>query len=407
MNSQNAFVAAPLDPAELAATLRPFGESRMLPVAAYTSPEVFAWERDNFFSGWICAGRSADIAEPGMQRAEQVGDTSALLVRGEDGTLRAFANVCRHRNHELLPCGGSAQARAITCPYHAWSYRLDGELFSAPGYREMPSFDKSEFPLRSIAVREWQGWVFLDPSGKGGDFDARVLGLDERLDNYDIGRLVVRGRHEYVIKANWKIVNENYQECYHCPSIHPELCAVSHSDSGENYLGARGAWVGGYQDLKEHATTMSLDGSSTGVHIPGLNDHQKRTIDYIGLFPNLLISLHPDYVMTHRAIPLSANETWVECAWAFPPEADEQPGFDPSFGMDFWDITNRQDWAACESVQRGLESGNAVAGVLSRDEDAVYHFITMVARGYLGQPLDDHVQSTSNADTAHPEWSTS
>ena len=128
-----AFTPAPLPADELARTLAPFGDSRMLPVAAYTSDEVFAWEQANFFSGWSCLGRSSDIAEPGMQRAEKVGDTSAILVRGEDGVLRAFANVCRHRGHELLPCGGTAKARAITCPYHSWSYKLDGQLFSAAG----------------------------------------------------------------------------------------------------------------------------------------------------------------------------------------------------------------------------------------------------------------------------------
>ena len=130
MKSPATVNSAPVDPAALAKSLAPFGQSRMLPPDAYTSPEVFAWEKANFFSGWHCIGRSADIADAGMQRADKVGDTSVLLVRGEDQVLRAFANVCRHRGHELLPCGGSTTARAITCPYHSWSYRLDGDLFN-------------------------------------------------------------------------------------------------------------------------------------------------------------------------------------------------------------------------------------------------------------------------------------
>lgn len=381
---------SPLSPAALADSLRPFGSSRMLPSDAYTSEEVFAWERANFFGTWLCVGRSRDVAESGMQRAEQVGDTSVLLVRGEDGTLRAFANVCRHRNHELLPCGGSAKARAITCPYHSWSYKLDGQLFSAAGYREVKDFTMEDYPLHGMKVEEWGGWIFVDVTGEGGDFAEHIKGLPERVGAYAPERLVTMHSHEYVVKANWKIINENYQECYHCPSIHPELCSVSVSDSGDNEVGERGAWVGGWQDLQPHAVTMSLDGSSRGTPIPGLNDTQMRTIDYIGLFPNMLISLHPDYVMTHRMVPLSAGETWVECAWLFPPEAIEKPDFDHTFASDFWDLTNRQDFNACESVQRGLESGYATAGVLSPQEEAVYHFITMVARGYLGQPLSDH-----------------
>jgi len=111
------------------------------------------------------------------------------------------------------------------------------------------------------------------------------------------------------------------------------------------------------------------------------------TVLYVQLFPNLLISGHPDYVMTHRMIPLSAGRTWVECSWLFPVHATEQPTFDPAFAMDFWDITNREDWAACESVYRGLDSGFAEAGPLSPDEEAVYQFVTMVARGYSGLPV--------------------
>ncbi len=385
---------APLNPADLAASMRPFGDSVMLPAEAYTSEEVFAWERENFFSTWLCVGRGADVAEPGMQRAEQVGSTSVLLVRGEDGELRAFANVCRHRNHEILPCGGSTKARAITCPYHAWSYKLDGELFSAAGYRDVTGFSMKNYPLHDMKVAEWGGWIFLDVTGTGGDFHEHIAGLDERVRDYAPERLVLQHKHEYVVNSNWKIINENYQECYHCPSIHPELCAVSDSESGENFVGPRGAWVGGYQDLKEHAMTMSLDGSSNGLQIPGLTDHQKRTIDYIGLFPNMLISLHPDYVMTHRMVPLAAGETWVECAWLFTPEAIAEPGFDHTFASDFWDLTNRQDFTACESVQRGLESGYSTVGVLSPQEEAVYHFITMVARGYSGQPLNAHPMTT-------------
>ena len=379
--------SAPVDPAALAKSLAPFGESRMLPPDAYTSPEVFAWEKANFFSGWHCIGRSADIADAGMQRADKVGDTSVLLVRGEDQVLRAFANVCRHRGHELLPCGGSTTARAITCPYHSWSYRLDGDLFNAAGYQGQSHFDMSEFPLRALPVQEWHGWIFLDPSGAAEPLEVHLAGLGERVGPYQPEKLVVMASHEYVIEANWKIIFENYQECYHCTSIHPELCQVSPPESGENWAPTLGSWVGGWQDLREHATTMSLDGHSDGAPIPNLSPTELRRIDYIGVFPNLLISLHPDYIMTHRAIPLSADRTWVECTWAFPPDAIALPAFDPAYAVDFWDITNREDWNACESVHRGLSSGLAEAGPLSPAEDAIYQFVTMVARGYLGQPL--------------------
>jgi glycine betaine catabolism A len=374
---------APVPAAELADALKAFGESTMLPPIAYTSPEVFAWEQQHFFRGWQCVGRSADLGRPGAQRAERIGATTVLLVRADGGSIRAYANVCRHRGHELLPCGGSAQRRSVQCPYHAWSYRLDGDLIAAPGYRDVPGFDPSRYGLVPLRVQEWHGQVFVDPSGSApelaeylGDLDARVAG--HRLDS-----LVVRARHEYVVQANWKTITENYQECYHCPLIHPELCSVSPPESGENW-DAPGAWVGGWMDLRDGMATMSLDGHSDGVVIPGLDAWAATRVDYLGVFPNLLISLHPDYVMTHRMVPLSPGSTWVECAWAFPPEAVGRPGFDPGYAVDFWDVTNRQDWAACESVQRGMGSGMARPGPLSPQEDGVYQFVTMVARGYAG-----------------------
>ena len=172
------------------------------------------------------------------------------------------------------------------------------------------------------------------------------------------------GRHRYDAAANWKILTENYHECYHCPSIHPELCRVSPPRSGENYA-ADGTWIGGWMDLRDGMATMSLDGSSAGVPLRGLDAQGLRTVIYVNIFPNVLLSLHPDYVMTHRLIPVAADRTTIECTWAFAPEAMARPDFDPGYAVEFWDITNQQDWAACESVQRGLTSPHACPGPLS------------------------------------------
>jgi glycine betaine catabolism A len=384
---------APVPADALAAALKPFGQSVMLPAEAYTSADVFAWEQRHFFGGWQCVGRGADIPERGSQRAERVGAGTVLLARAKDGVLRGFANVCRHRSHELRPTGGTATARAITCPYHAWSYGLDGALIAAPGYANEPGFDPMNYPLRTIRVHEWRGYVFVDRSGQAAEFDDYIGGLDEMLAEHRPEDLVVRASHEYVVKANWKVISENYQECYHCPTIHPELSSVSPPDSGENW-DLPGAWVGGWQDIRTGFATMSLDGHSDGTPIPGVTGRRRNTVNYLGVFPNLLISLHPDYVMTHRMVPLSAGETWIECSWAFPPQAVDRPGFDPGYAADFWAITNQQDWTACESVQRGLSSGSAEPGPMSPEEEAVYQFVTMVARGYSGLPVHVKPQFT-------------
>src|SRR5262249_58049119 len=173
----------------------------------------------------------------------------------------------------------------------------------------------------------------------------------------------------------------NYHECYHCPVIHPELCKVSPPKSGEN-LSAPGIWVGGWMDLRDGMATMSLDGSSSGEPLRGLDATGLRTILYLGIFPNVLVSLHPDYVMVHRLIPVAPDRTKIECTWAFAPESLAKPGFDPEYAVQFWDITNRQDWRAFESVQRGLSSPPAALGPRSREEGAGYPVVPHGAPRY-------------------------
>jgi glycine betaine catabolism A len=383
----SAFPPAPVDAGELARALRPFGESRMLPRAAYTDPAVFEWERRHFFGGWMCVARSGELASPGDQLAVDVGAGSVLLVRDETGIVHAFANTCRHRGHELLPCGSAVNVKAIVCPYHSWAYTLSGQLRGAPGFRGTPGFDTSRWPLASLPVVEWHGLVFVDGSG-GAAGPLPLAALDEIVAPYEPERLVTAAVHSYDAAANWKILTENYHECYHCPAIHPELCRVSPPRSGENYA-ATGAWIGGWMELRDGAATMSLDGRSNGVPLRGLRGEALRTVIYVQIFPNVLMSLHPDYVMTHRLVPVAADRTRIECGWAFAPEATAQADFDPRYAVDFWDLTNRQDWAACESVQRGLTSPHARPGPLAPDEDAVYAFVTTIARGYLGERVSE------------------
>ena len=387
MVSQTARPPAPVDQAALAASLGPFGQSRMLPRTAYVDPAVFEWEQRHFFGGgWMCVGRSDQVPEPGDQRAEAVGEGGVLLVRDEHGVLRAFANTCRHRGHELLPCGTATQQKVIICPYHSWTYGLDGGLRAAAGFKNQPGFVARQWGLNELPVAEWHGLVFVDGSATAPPLADSLATLDDVVARYELERLVVAGQHDYETTANWKILTENYHECYHCPVIHPELCRVSPPRSGENYP-AGGMWVGGWMDLRDGMATMSLDGASHGAALRGLDAKGLRTVIYVAIFPNVLLSLHPDYVMVHRLVPLAADRTRIECTWAFAPESLARPGFDPGYAVEFWDITNRQDWHACESVQRGLSSPHAVPGPLSSEEDAVYQFVTMVARGYQGEPV--------------------
>jgi Rieske 2Fe-2S family protein len=376
-------VPAPVDRAGLEAVLEPGTSGRMLPREAYVSETVLTWEREHLFArSWVCAGRSAQISQVGARTAARIGDEPVLLVRGDDGVARGFANVCRHRGHELMPCGATATRSAIHCPYHAWTYALDGSLVRTPRFDPPPGFDAADHALAPVAVEEWHGWLFVNAAGGAPPFADHAGALESLLAPYEPERLVVGATHEYRSPTNWKLPIENYHECYHCSAIHPELCVVSPPESGDN-LTLPGMWAGGTMDLEPHAVTMSLDGESGGMILPGLDATQQRQVIYIGLFPNMLISAHPDYVMTHRIEPLAAGESWVECQWLFDPDAIARDGFDPSYAVDFWDLTNRQDWTACEGVQRGLASRAFRPGPFSLSEDAVCHWVQWIARSYL------------------------
>ncbi len=366
-----------------------------LPAEAYADASVLRWEMEHFFDGsWVCVGRSEDLRNAGDRRAVSLGHERALLVRDESGKLRAFYNVCRHRGHELMEVGETASGRFVRCPYHAWAYGLDGSLKGTPGYAGVASFDKADYPLVPVRIAEWQGWVFANASGDAVPFEEHVGNLGDMIGNHGSGELVTAARQDYEVEANWKILVENYHECYHCPSIHPELCKVSPPKSGEDHE-SRGAWVGGSMELEEHADTMSLTGQSFAPRLPHLAEGQEREVYYYQIFPNLLISPHPDYVLTHRLTPVAPDRTRVECEWLFSREAVESDGFDPSYATEFWHITNGQDWRACEAVQRGVSSRGYRQGPLSPEETTVGRFVAMVARGYLEGRVPQAPERTS------------
>ena len=226
---------------------------RMMPAEAYTSEEVLAWERRHLYAGtWTCLGRVDDLFPDARtnQRALVIGDIGCLVVRDREA-LRMFANTCRHRGHELMPEGETAERRLITCPYHAWTYDLGGTLKGAPGFKDVAGFEKDDHGLVELPVTVWHGWVFghaLHPPGSPEvpAFETHLGELAGIMAPYDAGRLVLADRHTYEVAANWKVIAENYHECYHCPSIHPELCEVSRPDSGKNYDAPRA--VGGRRD---------------------------------------------------------------------------------------------------------------------------------------------------------------
>ena len=230
---------APLPESDLLEVLRPFGESSLLPAAAYLDPEVLAWEQEHLFDGgWVCVGRASDVPSARSQKAVRIGRTSVLMTRDGDGLLRVMANVCRHRGHELLDCGATNSRGTIVCPYHAWTFELDGSLRHAPKVHQA---DTSTLGLAPVRSAEWAGWVFVNVDGTAPPFEQYLGEIPEMLANWDLHELAVATTHQYELAANWKLACENYHECYHCPLIHPELCRVTLANSGDNYRTPAGA----------------------------------------------------------------------------------------------------------------------------------------------------------------------
>jgi Rieske 2Fe-2S family protein len=271
------------------------------------------------------------------------------------------------------------------CPYHAWTYDLRGELIAARGFRDDERFAADEHGLVELPVQVWQGWLFghalhaID-SDQVPSFTDHLGELAGVLAPYACDGLVLADRHTYEVAANWKVIAENYHECYHCPLIHPELCQITPPDSGDNYH-LPGSWIGGSMVLRDGMATMSLTGELAATPLPGADP---RRVEYVHILPNLLVSAHPDYVMAHRLVPLAPGRTWVECSWLVAPGPDgqESPVSRARGAVDFWDVTNKQDWAACESVQRGLASPHFRPGPFAPNEDAVVDLVATISRAY-------------------------
>ena len=342
--------------------------SRVLRAAAatlsrdcYTSPEVLARERERIFDrSWLYVTRSEILREPGAFEVFELFGESIILVRGDDGVLRGFHNVCRHRGTRLCERESGRLAGAIICPYHAWTFALDGSLSTARNMASVPGFDKADYPLHGVAVEEFAGCVLVNFSADAtlrthAGVAEFLAPLAAKLERWDLARLVrVRGA-TYEIAANCKLIVQNYSECYHCPVIHPQLDKLSAWDSGSNDL-CEGAVLGGPMTLRDAHETMSVSGACGRAPLGSVDGADLRRVYYYALFPATLLSLHPDYVMLHRIVPLGVERSRIVCEWLFAPETVAAPGFDPGDVVDFWDLTNRQDWRICELTQRGVAS---------------------------------------------------
>ena len=343
--------------------------ARTLPGECYTSPAILAEERERIHArGWNAIGRAALVASPGDFVTREIAGESIIVTRDREGVLRAFFNVCRHRGTRICMEESGRFHESIQCPYHAWTYGTDGRLIGAPHMHEAEGFDKSDYPLHQAAVAEWEGFVLVNVDRDPPPFDQAWAPMRDRFARFGLAGLVVGHRVRYDVRANWKLVFQNYSECLHCPTIHPKLTTVLPYQSGANDL-VEGAFLGGYMEIKAPNQSATMSGKACGRVVSGeLPEEDRHRGYYYTLMPNLLLSLHPDYVNYYLVQPVAPNRTIVESEWLFHPETLAGASNNIRDGIEFWDLTNREDWSVIERSQLGVASRRYVPGPYSPRE---------------------------------------
>jgi len=351
------------------------GQVRTLPRTYYTSEAVYREEAHRIFGRrWMCAGRAEQIAEAGSYFLADVAGESLIVVRDRAAAPRAFFNVCRHRGTRLCEEGSGRLAGTIQCPYHGWTYALDGRLLGAPHMAETPGFDPAEFPLHPAALGEWEGFLFVSADSPTSTLAATLAPLAAKFSSWRLGELRAFRRIEYDVRANWKLFFQNFSECYHCPRIHPELTRLSHYRSGANDL-TEGPILGGYMTIEPPGESLTLSGQAACPQPVGpLAEDDRRRVYYYSIFPNLFLTLLPDYVMWHTLWPVAPDRTRIICEWLFAPHAMTPPAAGPEDAVAFWDRTNRQDWHICELAQQGVSSRAYTPGPYAVQESLLAAF---------------------------------
>jgi glycine betaine catabolism A len=361
----------------------------------YRDPDVFRIECDRVFSRtWFCVGRSEAVSSPRRYLATEVVDQPIIVLRDRDGVLRAFHNVCRHRGTLLLDPASGPLRDAIKCPYHAWTYGLDGRLLGTPRVGR-DEIEREELGLVPIRVDEWQGCLFVHLSGDGPSLQAWLDEQDDeprRFEKWNLGKLRVARTTTYDIAANWKILIENYEECLHCPSVHPELVALiptyrtGSSDEGRDDYGV---------SLTAGSRALTLSGRTRLPALPRLSDEEASCYYGAYIFPNATIDIAGPLATLTTIIPRAADRSTLVTDYLFAPETMADEGFEPSDVIEFNELVLGQDNAICERVQRGVASRAFRHGVYP-DKDSGPHDFDQFYTRLLGPALVGEIDAAAN-----------
>ncbi len=348
-----------------------------LPGEAYHSDDTYALDAERvFYRNWIYVGRAERLPKAGSWLRVEVADESILVVRGKDDQLRGFYNVCRHRGSRICDEEQGEVRTHLRCPYHAWGYALDGTLVTTPMI-EKDEIDRPSTSLWPVHVDVWEGFVFVNLNRETPRPLREALADQEddplSLARVGLSQLKIGHVSTVDVAANWKIVIENYNECLHCPTVHPELVSVIPAYRKGSVLEADRS--DGGVTLADGRTSVTLDPRLRLPLLPGLRDESGPQSYYGALvYPTMFLDVDGSSALATAVFPTGPRSCRLVTEYLFSPEAFDDPDFDPQPVIDFNELVTRQDNEVCERVQRGVRSRAFQYGVFPAKDSYVYAF---------------------------------
>ncbi len=366
----------------------------------YTEPEIFRLDFTHIISAqWLFIDHETSLRHAGDYVLYEVGGESIIVVRDSDGDVRAYFNVCRHRGSRIC-LKDRGNIGKFVCPYHAWTYDLSGELITAP--RMPPDFDRAGYGLRSCPVRIFEGLIFVNPAPADTtpDFEALTSGFGGFLRPHGLPQTKIAHRAAYPIAANWKLVIENFRECYHCAPAHPEYTAVNaYVKSGlKSYRESVSAWeqkarelghvtgierpqdarsgqplVAWRQPIRDGFLTLTNDGSPAGPLLGDFKEYDGGET-FVAFSPLYYVYAANDHATLFRITPLDVSRTEIVITWVVREDAREGIDYDVDHVKWMWDVTTRQDVQIINNNQKGVNSIAYTPGPYSQEEAGTADF---------------------------------
>lgn len=360
--------------------------AKTLPGKYYHSQEIYLEEVEKIFHQfWIYACRAEEIPNVGDFKLIEVAHESLIIVRLDSEIIKVHFNVCRHRGTQLCSeSSGNFSSKSIQCPYHSWTYALDGKLIGAPHMKEGHGFEKAKCALYPAHLHIWEGFIFISLSENPVPFEEQMEALIGKFSDWKMSDLRIAHHIKYELNCNWKLILQNYQECYHCLGVHPLLSELTPVDSAEHDY-RKGAVIGGYMKISKDRGSMTMDGEAAAPPVCEVSGDDLQRVYYYSVYPNLLLTPHPDFVLFHHIIPSGPEKIINNCYWLFHPDIidDKASAARIKSAVDFWDLTNRQDWKVCEQMQIGTNSSRFKHGYYSGREE-ILHFLDKELLNALG-----------------------